>query len=66
MRLERKHIGAVEQRLIGVRVISEDPVHKFILSQHPLMMGVGDAILQQVKAGIRDRNVTNSGQHAYS
>jgi hypothetical protein len=24
------------------------------LSQHPSMMGVGDALLQQVKAGIRD------------
>jgi hypothetical protein len=34
MGVDRKHIGAVEQRLVGLWVVGEDPIYKFILTQH--------------------------------
>ncbi len=39
MGVDREDIGAVEQRLIGLRVVIEDPVYKFILAQHALRWG---------------------------
>jgi hypothetical protein len=32
--LHREHVGAVEQRLVGVGVVGLDPFHKFVLAQH--------------------------------
>jgi hypothetical protein len=34
MSLHREHIGAIDERLIGVRIIAADPLHEFILSEH--------------------------------
>ncbi len=34
MGLHRKDIGAVDKRLVGVRIVAADPLHKFILSEH--------------------------------
>jgi hypothetical protein len=39
MCLHRKDIGAVDQRLVGVRVIALDLLDQFILPQHPTKMG---------------------------
>ena len=34
MRLHREHIGAVQQILIGVRIVAADPLHQFVLPHH--------------------------------
>ena len=34
MRLHRKHIGAIEEILIGVRIVAADPLHQFVLPHH--------------------------------
>jgi len=47
MRVDREHIGAVEQRLVGVRVVCEDPIDQLILSQHRRTMARSPIALQQ-------------------
>ena len=37
--LHRKHIGAVDQRLISVRIIGLDPFNQFILPEHRSRVG---------------------------
>ena len=39
MRLHRVDIGAVEQRLVGVRIVSPDPVDQFVLPHHLRLRG---------------------------
>jgi hypothetical protein len=46
MGMHRKDIGAVQQRLVGVRIIFQDTVHQFILPQHGISMARTPAALQ--------------------
>jgi hypothetical protein len=39
VRLHRKHIGAVEQVLVGVGVVREDAIDEFVLAQHLAIVG---------------------------
>ena len=36
MRLRAEHIGAVQQQLIGFRIVFADPVDQFVLTDHPV------------------------------
>ena len=36
VRLHREHIGAVQQVLVGVRIVAADPLHQFVLPHHRL------------------------------
>jgi hypothetical protein len=47
MRLERKDVRAVEQGLISLGVVREDPINQFVLTQHTAKMGRVGAALQQ-------------------
>ena len=50
VRLHREDIGAVDQRLVGVRVVALDLLDQFILPQHRAKMGCG-AAMEQRKSG---------------
>jgi hypothetical protein len=34
VRVERKHISAVEQRFVGVGIVAQNAIDKFILAEH--------------------------------
>ena len=34
VRLHREHVGAIEQILVGVRIVAADPLHQFVLPHH--------------------------------
>ncbi len=48
VRLHREDIGAVEQRLVRLRVVALDPLHQFILPQHRAMMWRGGGMMQPI------------------
>ena len=51
MRLHREHIGAVDQRLVGVGIIGPDLLDQFILSQHGPNVGDRSALFASAKKG---------------
>ena len=36
MRLHREHVGAIQQLLVGVRIVAADPLHQLVLPHHRL------------------------------
>ena len=46
VRLHREDVGAIEQRLIGIGVVAQDPIDQLILSQHGGIMGVRGGPMQ--------------------
>src|SRR6185437_7336943 len=47
VRLHREHIGAIEQILVGVRIVAADPLDQFVLPHHllkPSQTPAGDSM----------------------